>query len=151
MASRTRNDRAASAQMTAAATKTGGYPNRASILPEIAAIIACAVNVTRKLRADALLRSSAGALSIKNVNIPGSVMYCDIVYAANANPALIGPAAAESPNSATAVANCIPETPRVNPNLLKTIGAIRTAHACATCAAEKSDPISSTGRRSLEK
>src|SRR5437660_1105585 len=65
LASKTRNSSAATAQMSAAPMSTAGYPNRASILPATAAIIACAVNVTRKLRAEALLRSSVGALSIR--------------------------------------------------------------------------------------
>src|SRR5271169_1050377 len=78
---RTRNSSAAPPHITAAPSSTGGYPNRASISPATVAAIACPANITRKLSAEAFPRSSTVAPSMSKVNIPGSLMYCAIMYA----------------------------------------------------------------------
>src|SRR5271170_5018205 len=74
-ANRVRNSSAAATHIAEAAASTGGYPKRAKIPPASAAATAWHPNDTRILSAEALFRSPAATPFIKNVNIPGSLMY----------------------------------------------------------------------------
>ena len=124
---------------------TRGYPKRASIHPATVAAMACPANCTRKLSADAALRSPTGTLSINNVTRAGvrSYMKCHITCVRSSRPH--GAAGGANAMNPSAVANSIPQIARTVPNLRKKNGAQRMATTCARCDDENTVPIRPPG------